>query len=345
MKRKLIRQGAGGLTVCLPKEWTEANHLRPAEEVGLEIEENRIIITSKEGLAKKTIDLELSNLHVKAIQRVIRSAYREGYTELNLSFKNKVAEHFKHSYLSKEFPELKLKKEYPIADLIYDLTRDLIGFEIVEQKEHFVQVKQISKVDEEELNSSLRRMFRLTSELNTAFLLSLQKQPNQAENIPKIISGLRMFIDYGIRLLKIGVVKSGELKLYSIIQRMENMSHVYEFLATFTASLKKTREKQTLKMIGEIGQLIEFVHQAYYKFTRETYDEFDKKLREMYHQHNLTFKEASKEELRIRQMLTFCAMDLTIMMDNILSMNLKIYSAGERASSAAALKRAMVGEE
>ena len=61
MKRKLIKQGAGGLTLCIPKKWTEKANLKAGDEINLTEDENSLKIFPGE----KKIEPKIINFRLK----------------------------------------------------------------------------------------------------------------------------------------------------------------------------------------------------------------------------------------------------------------------------------------
>ena len=169
MQRKLVKQGKGALTVSLPKKWIDTNSLEQGDIVDIEDNNNQLSVTSQLKKVEKILDLDITNLHVKTIQQTIKSTYRDGITELNLTFKNKTAKHIKHSFLKKELKN-NIKEEYRITNIVKEIIQDLIGFEIIKQESNQITIKQISKVDEEEFNSTFRRIYLLTLSLNNSII-------------------------------------------------------------------------------------------------------------------------------------------------------------------------------
>ena len=57
MKRKLIKQGSGGLTLCVPKKWVDVNKLEAGDEVEVVEEKGNLLMSSSK--IEKTIKREL----------------------------------------------------------------------------------------------------------------------------------------------------------------------------------------------------------------------------------------------------------------------------------------------
>ena len=86
MGRKLVKQGAGGTTVCLPKKWIDRHSLKPGDEINITEEGRKLIInTSKSSQKRLEIDLGQSDKYL--IRWVISYAHNTGYDEIKINFK------------------------------------------------------------------------------------------------------------------------------------------------------------------------------------------------------------------------------------------------------------------
>lgn len=323
MQRKLVRQGKTALTVTLPKKWIDFNGLEAGNYVEISEEENKELkIFTKRRTVEKKLSLDISALNVKTIQQILTGAYEIGVTDLTLNYKNQEIEHTKRKYQKIEFKDQKIKEKVKVIDVITNTIQILIGFEIIEQGENKVTIKQISKVEEEDFKATFRRIFYLLEGMNNYFLEQVENISEHEIIIQNKILDIRKFINYGLRLINLKVINKNQNLTYSILKLFEDITYIYEFITGF-ASKQNKLEESTKEMFKDLGEIFSITHKAYYTFSLKSYTDFDLKLREIYHRHNISYKKVKKEDLRIKQMLTSCAMDLTAIMNNILAMNLE----------------------
>ena len=321
MQRKLVQQGKGALTISLPKKWIDANSLVNGDYINIKEEENALEISTQHKEISKKLELDISDLNVKTIQQILKNAYITGVTKLTLSFKNIEAEHTKMKYEKIEFNNNRIITKIKIIDLVKEVLQILIGFEIIDQEENKIVLKQISKFEEEDFQVTFRRIFYLLEGLNAFFIEKFDNYEKNLDLFKNKILDLRKFVYYELRLINQNIFKNNSNLIYSILKSIEDMTHSYEFMFLF-ASKQKKLETSTKKMFNSFGLILNSMHRAYYDFSLEKYYEFDLKLRELYHEHNITYKKARKEDLRIKQMITSCAMHATLIMDNTLAINL-----------------------
>jgi hypothetical protein len=80
--RKLIKQGNGGLTVCLPKNWINENKLQPGDELMFNSQRSSFIVTIPNNIKsnnKSKITLHLENTDPTFLRVQLANAYRAGF--------------------------------------------------------------------------------------------------------------------------------------------------------------------------------------------------------------------------------------------------------------------------
>jgi phosphate uptake regulator len=323
MRRRIIKQGAGGSTIFLPIAWVRKNSLAPGAEVEVDERDGGLFVSAEKGEEKREIRLDITGLSAKTIRHIIIQAYTAGYTEVQLSFKDRTIRDIKHRYIKKLKPSSKAAEEHPTIDFIFGVARELIGYEIVEHRQNFVRIRQISKVDEEEFKTTLRRIYLLQKELNESLASEMGKARFDPDEIYRKIDTFHRFTNYAVRLLKCRVVSKDQFDLYEVIMRFDNIASSYRYAARFLAELRGKREQNTLAMIEGLGKLITLCYEAQYGFSYEKYDQYDDTLQSLYYLHNSTYATAGKADIRVRQIIAACYMELTVVMKSILAMNMK----------------------
>ena len=131
MKRKLIKQGSGGLTLCVPKKWTEDFNLKAGNEVDVLEESDGLRIIPSRKLTQKNITFDLSDSEVTVIRNTVINAYRAGFDKITINgLKN--------------------------TNILKDICRnELIGFEVFEKP---VYLQSISEPSYENYLNMVNRM-------------------------------------------------------------------------------------------------------------------------------------------------------------------------------------------
>ena len=328
MRRKLIKQGVGGATIFLPIGWVRKNNLKAGEEVDVEEKEGNLVISGGKIDTLRALEIDITDLNVSTIRQVIVTAYTGGYAELTVLFKNNLAKDVKQEYIRKRKPAAKVKESLPVKDVVFETIRDLIGYEAVEQKEHKIKIRQISKIDEEEFHATMRRVHLLTQEINSTLVSQMKNGKYDLAEIRSMEHNLKKFINYGMRILNSKIVERNNLDLVTILSRFKRLTHLYYFhgVADLMSGKRPSTFNVTISMFEKMGMLLKSIENTQYGFSYDKYDQFEVMLREVYHIHNTNYADSSKEEIIVRQMLVECCLDLSFMMDSILAMNLNTSS-------------------
>ena len=88
MRRKVIKQGNGTLTITLPKGWTEKVGLKGGDEIDVD-EKDYVLFVAKETASKeKEINLNFAEESKRYIRSHIGRLYRMGYSRMNINIDN-----------------------------------------------------------------------------------------------------------------------------------------------------------------------------------------------------------------------------------------------------------------
>lgn len=129
MRRKIIKQGIGGNAIYLPKKWVTQEGLTPGDEINLfQTPEGLLISTEEQKQTNKKIELEFSSISKSRLRTILASLYREGYQEIRLRFETT-----------------------PSITELNEVVDSLLGFIIVEQNSHEVQIKNTISTQKENI--------------------------------------------------------------------------------------------------------------------------------------------------------------------------------------------------
>ncbi|MBS3165285.1 phosphate uptake regulator PhoU [Candidatus Woesearchaeota archaeon] len=140
MRRRLIRQGGGTLTVSLPKEWVEREGLSAGREVELIPGSRELSIRLSAGGARAS-SIDVSSLASGVARGTIIARYIRGADELRIT----------HGEAQLE--------------LVQGIVDNLIGFAVVEQEAERCVAKQLTADADTDCLQLLRRMYRLVLDL------------------------------------------------------------------------------------------------------------------------------------------------------------------------------------
>lgn len=298
MRRKVIKQGYNTLTVTLPTEWTKKFNVKPGDEVDITEQGRMLQVSTDKGPNLSSITIDISGLTSAVIWRYILSAYRAGYDEItitgiehngkksksafssktNIDYMNnknfsmtsptQIIQFATSSVLRTSFDWNKLMK--PI-EVVSACVNRLIGMEIIEQKDDYCKIKEISETTYKEFNNAFRRMFVLLR-LEAEYIESaLSGKKLDMKEIFIVDTNLDRFEDFCMRVLN----KKG----YSEYRKTSVMYSSAFILELIGDELKKIGQHAMeskiphSKMIGELFNVqvkqLDRIYELFYKFDKQ----------------------------------------------------------------------------
>jgi hypothetical protein len=84
VKRKIIKQGNRSFTLTLPVKWVRGNGFKGGEEVDINDDEGRLVITADALQAIRSASFSVKNMDEKNIRFVLNQLYRKGFSKIVL---------------------------------------------------------------------------------------------------------------------------------------------------------------------------------------------------------------------------------------------------------------------
>lgn len=248
MKRRIIKNGRAYLS-SLPIDWVREQGLKSKDVIDVVKLGNKLIITPKSEKKLKRTRLDSKNI-LSVLQRFILALYRDGCDEIEILYEGDEA--LKH-----------------IRDV---LDKELIGFEIVEQKESSCVIKDISNHNPNAFDNLLRRCFLLVT-MNAKDCSKGLKNKNITilKEISQRDKGINKLTTYCERLL----VKNTELGskkniyLFKLVKDLENLADDYKYLTEHCLKTKKFGTNKEISLLDKINIVLDKVHSSFYDFKEE----------------------------------------------------------------------------
>jgi len=261
MRRKVIKQGNGTLTITLPKEWTKKVGLKGGQDIEVVENHDQIVISKKFKRELGRIELDISDFDYASIGKMLRSVYKLGYEEIYLHFNNT---------LTKEQKTNKLK---PVSMKINHEVNTLLGCEIIEQTKNSCLIKDYSNASTDEFDTILKKVFIMMLNYNNEFI-------EQTKTIDKeMLATMRgkhfnisKFLFYSLRILnKVGYKDNAKLPiLYHTVASFDNILDIVKYAAANLLEFKqKQLRKETLNIITRILSEFRRYYDYFYKPTHD----------------------------------------------------------------------------
>ncbi|MBT5023638.1 phosphate uptake regulator PhoU [Candidatus Woesearchaeota archaeon] len=243
MKRKIIKQGASTLTISLPAEWTKKFNLKSGDEINVDEEDKKLVISTQKEFKTKRSEINIGGLMRSLKWVYLTNIYIRGDDEVVVKFKD--------------------PKE---SDTVIEIADKLIGFEAVEQGRDYVLLKDIAGSNELEFDLVLRRLFRLiifmgkdgVEYLKSGDIKTLKELARRDHSVNK-------FCSYCLRILNKRGYKEFEKTqhFYNTIQFLELLGDEYSRLYY---GLEKGIRKEFVKLFEEIIKMNEEFYSLFYKY-------------------------------------------------------------------------------
>ncbi len=243
MKRKLVKQGINALTITLPSDWVEKNHLKPKDEIELTEQDNILSISTEKKESLKEITVDVSGLLPRLADRFMARAYQKGYDKIILKFDD---------------PELMLavKNKMP----------ELMGFEILKVEKNQLEIQVISRDLDIDFDTMLRRALLVLMDMSQTCHDAWKKHDNKAlENITYQDLDVNKFTYFCLRTINKSskMASFGMSILYYLIESLEDLGDELKALGKTLANTKP--KKEILEILEKMNLMFRLSYEFFYK--------------------------------------------------------------------------------
>lgn len=278
MKRKLIQMAGKTIVVSLPSEWVKKYGLKKGEEIDLNEEDRKIILTTKKSISHSSVSIDITALNFSLVWRYIFAAYIKGADEIKVIYKDKQQK-----------------------ELVQQVADTLIGFALVKEQENFLLFKDVSG-ESTEFDTILRRIFFMLSTLNQEGIEAIEKKDNSTLiGLKKKDFKINYLVNFCLRYLN----KKGysdykkAYMLYSTIRNLEFLGDEYSEFFEKVGKERLTLGKEFIRILEDVNKMFEDYHKVFYKFEIENtlrIVDYRDVLQAKLERYNL---KASKDELKV----------------------------------------------
>jgi len=258
IKRRVIQIANSTQLISLPRKWSVKYGVKKGDELEIEEQGNKLLIGTDKGVDLEKVEIDVTGLDRSSIMYYVRSVYRMGYDEIKVNFSNPTTIHYR------------LNEKKSIISVIHAEVNRLVGVEIVQQKENFCIIKDLSPNPPlTEFDNILRRIFLLTTDALKDFvegmvgnnILLVKTFEEKHDTITK-------FVSYCLRLLnKRGYPQPRKTSyLYHIIASLDRLVDVFKYSARYFIKYKPKLSKETINITVQIEKSIKIYSEFFYKF-------------------------------------------------------------------------------
>lgn len=234
MKRKLIKQGTGGLTLYLPKKWIECHNLSPGDEIVIDNEDNSLVLSTENYRKfKNEITLHVNFKNQKRLRTILSSLYRRGYDIINLTSKERL----------------------PYFE-IDNTVNSLIGFVLIKQSDNSITIQNTLSIDFEKVSNIIDKLFVTIKYLFLELIKTIEAITNNIDINQDNISNYQVSVmklrDYCQRMIHVNKYEQNKSYEYNtIIFLMDKISNQIILLNSLLIK-EKSINIENKKMIENI---------------------------------------------------------------------------------------------
>jgi len=266
MKRKLVKQGSATMMISLPTKWIKENKLEKGDEIDLEEEGSRLIISKDTQKTKKEIIIDITVPHPAAIRVMITNAYRSDYNKIKVTYKE--------------------PKTYEIIKQLLD--EQLFGYEILEKEKDFCIIENIASLEENQFDNIFSKLimniedsFDHVEQLINGEKPDFEKTQNKTKEFDNLCRRIIAREDKNkseVRLDFNSELIHAQRELYLLMVYMTKNKTKFdkseiELLRNVRKSFNMIKEAYQKKSVEILEKLIEFEQQEYknsYKLLEKT---------------------------------------------------------------------------
>ena len=254
MKRKVIKQGNGTLTITLPKQWTKDMNLTGNDEVDTIINENNLVISPLSVGKKKSISINVDDFERLSLAKFLMACYEQGFDDMDLRFSKLKIKSWSHA-------------DEDIIKVINFYVNRLIGFEVLSQTKTSIKIGDISQ-QYMKFDTILSRIFFLIEEYLKDLITAMRSKDHndlkngelRHDNITKLISLASRIVHDSKTFSKFEVSN-----LFIILNLLDKITDFIRYSYRYTAKLNKV-SKETIIFANKTFEFIEMYRSFFNKF-------------------------------------------------------------------------------
>lgn len=264
MRRKLIKQGKGALTISLPKEWIEFNNLSQGNEVEVFEEDNVLRIKPDFSEIVSSTELKLGIQTSMAYRSLIGALYRGGFDVIKIYFSNK-----------------------KIIASLQKAVDSLYGFEIFDIDEKSCVIKSIYGEESTDIASHIRRIIYTISTMQSILMKDLNKNNFESEiEMLQFHNNVLKQRDLIIRIIREQkLLDNKNFPYHNIVTSLWNVTRSYYYMYD---NLKD--QKVTKKSLDLLKKTNSFFMNSFRSFNNLTISSYLERNKEYQMMRNLSLK-------------------------------------------------------
>jgi len=297
MKRRVIQIADSTQLVSLPRKWAIQRGIKKGDELEVKEEGNRVIVSTEKGNDLGSIEVDITDLDRDSLMFLIRCLYYKGYDMIKVKFNKATTMHHK------------MNKEVTVISSIQKEVNRLTGMEIIQQKENFCVIKDISEGTIKEFDNVLRRIFLLLTDASKDLVNAVKNEkPLLLDTINEKYNTIIKFISYNLRLLnKFGYTDSNKTnQYYTIMASLDDIITIIKGSAKYIQSKKLKVSKEAASILSLIHSTLELYANLFYDFDYKKLGKISRNRTEIVERTDKAMKKISRKEILVLTSMEQC---------------------------------------
>ena len=248
MKRKVIKQGNGTLTMTLPKKWTNKTGIKGGDEIDIQETGNILYVSTKKGFTPKKISIEINKLDKAVLDSLLAVLHKSGYDEIELIY---------------DEPKL-------VKIVQKRINSTLMGYEIIEQTNKRCLIKSIASQYDSNIDVIVRRVFLVTVSLARNILEILKSRDlSNIDELMVLEETNNKLTNFCHRILNKNPTEGAKtVYFYTVIWLLESIADDFRDICKLLSEKKMQNkfDKNTINIYSKIVKLFEDFYHIFYKF-------------------------------------------------------------------------------
>ena len=240
--------GGKTMVVSLPSPWIKKYGIKKGDEIEVEEQNKRIIISTEKAISVSKKRLDISDL-TPLINRSIIESYKRGYDEIEIRFDTE--ELFKR---------------------IQKVIEELIGFEIVKQEANYCIVKAVSLPSVAEFDNIVRRLFLVIKRMGEECLNGVKNKDKKILlEVVTLDHNVNKFANLCIRHInKLGYKHLEKNNaMFLILNSLEFIGDEYKKIAKLALNSKLNVNKDVINLYHNVNTLFNLYYEFFYKMRKQ----------------------------------------------------------------------------
>lgn len=262
MKRTLIKQGKGGITVTLPVDYIRTHNLEPGDEIDICEEEGKIIIEPIDIKKKEKtqITINVTTLVESAIRTIITNCYRAGYDIITIKYVD--------------------LGQFEIINKV--VSENLLGFEIMENNNLVCKIEEIAEPNVDDYNNMFIKILQMTSTLFDSAIEYVEFKKGDIKQSAEIIRKIQKYDNFCRRATsKKRFVEKKAIFYWTFFTLVVHAARKIYFMQKELIDHEITPKKEVIEYIKDAREVFEVLKKAYLKKEISILDEIQEKEKQL----------------------------------------------------------------